>query len=147
MVSSVNQLAKKLGAYLGGVKNIEAVHQGRVEPGNGSMTIIDGDDDMQEAIDRWIARKKLSKLLDLWIRGLHVDWKKLHGDVKPRRIPLPTYPFARERCWVAELTSGQGLEAQFTVDGTMKSIQDIIDAVGDDTVDTVQAVEALKMLV
>ena len=32
--------------------------------------------------------------------GLSFDWNQLYGDSKPRRISLPTYPFARERYWV-----------------------------------------------
>ena len=58
-MNSVEQLAEKLDAYINGEKNIEGVHSGHVESGNDGMTIIDRDDDMQEAIDKWIARKKL----------------------------------------------------------------------------------------
>ncbi|MEM7392745.1 MAG: type I polyketide synthase, partial [Verrucomicrobiota bacterium] len=38
--------------------------------------------------------------LDRWIEGVRVDWKTCWGDRPPRRISLPTYPFARERYWV-----------------------------------------------
>jgi acyl transferase domain-containing protein/enoyl-CoA hydratase/carnithine racemase/acyl carrier protein len=150
-VSSLAQLSETLSAYLSGARNVDGVHQGRVEPGNDGMMIIARDDDMQEAIDRWIARGKVSRLLDLWIRGLNFDWNKLHGDVKPRRIPLPAYPFARERHWVDAMSFTDSLEAQFAADGNtianMQSIEDIINGIGDDTNDTDDAVEALKMLV
>ena len=46
--------------------------------------------------------KKYTKLLDLWVKGLVLDWNKIYGERKPRRISLPTYPFARERYWVPE---------------------------------------------
>ena len=36
----------------------------------------------------------------LWTRNVAIDWRKLHGDVERRRVPLPTYPFRRERHWV-----------------------------------------------
>ena len=29
-----------------------------------------------------------------------LDWHKIYGKNKPRRISLPTYPFARERYWI-----------------------------------------------
>src|SRR5262245_25555008 len=51
-------------------------------------------------VDQWIAQNKLSRLLDLWVKGLEFDWNKLYGEVKPRRISLPMYPFARERYWI-----------------------------------------------
>ncbi|GAA4092704.1 non-ribosomal peptide synthetase [Nonomuraea soli] len=36
-----------------------------------------------------------------WVSGGHVDWERLHGGAS-RVIELPTYPFARMRCWVPE---------------------------------------------
>lgn len=35
-----------------------------------------------------------------WAAGGEVDWSALHPQARPRRMPLPTYPFARERCWL-----------------------------------------------
>ena len=51
-------------------------------------------------VQKWIADKKLNKLLDLWTRGLDVDWNILYGDTKPNRLRLPIYPFAKERYWI-----------------------------------------------
>ena len=36
----------------------------------------------------------------LWLSGVPVNWRGLHADVTPARVPLPTYPFERERHWV-----------------------------------------------
>jgi len=144
VVTSVHQLADKLRAYVDGEKNGEGVYQGRVEPGNEGVTIIGQDEDMQEAIDKWIARRKFSKLLELWVRGLDLDWNKLYGNVRPRRVSLPAYPFAKERYWI---TPSQDLAGQVQDDQTMKSIEELINSVGDDMIDTDQAVKALRMLV
>jgi amino acid adenylation domain-containing protein/natural product biosynthesis luciferase-like monooxygenase protein len=35
-----------------------------------------------------------------FLMGQQVDWQALHGDTQPRRIPLPTYRFERQRFWV-----------------------------------------------
>jgi acyl transferase domain-containing protein/acyl carrier protein len=147
VVSSVEQLAEKLSAYIDGETNIEGAHRGRVEPGNDGMTIIGRDDDMQEAIARWIGRRKLSKLLDVWIRGLNVDWNKLYGNVKPRRIGLPTYPFAKERYWIQKMTVNHGVDRKVEDDVNMKSIEDVMNRIGDDEMETDQAVKLLRMLV
>src|SRR5262249_35107318 len=32
-----------------------------------------------------------------WVQGAPVQWDRLYGDDRPRRVRLPTYPFARER--------------------------------------------------
>ena len=36
----------------------------------------------------------------LWSRNVEIDWRRFHGDAKRRRVPLPTYPFRRQRHWV-----------------------------------------------
>ncbi|SDH31346.1 Acyl transferase domain-containing protein [Lentzea fradiae] len=36
----------------------------------------------------------------LWAAGADVDWAAYHHDGGRRRVPLPTYPFERERHWV-----------------------------------------------
>ena len=48
----------------------------------------------------------------LWLDGVRLEGVKLYNSEKRRRVPLPTYPFQRERFWVeqgrgAELTPAQ----------------------------------------
>lgn len=38
----------------------------------------------------------LSTVGSLWLEGVEIDWTALHCENKPRRIPLPTYPFERQ---------------------------------------------------
>ncbi len=68
-----------------------------------ALALFTTDDELKEAIEKWIQRRKYPKLLDLWVKGLIIDWKKLYGEIKPGRISLPTYPFAKERFWVPEV--------------------------------------------
>ena len=42
----------------------------------------------------------LTGLARAWQSGLELDWRRLHGKTSPRRIPLPTYPFERQRFWI-----------------------------------------------
>jgi polyketide synthase PksN len=147
IVSSVDQLAEKLRAYIDGERDIESAYQGRVEPGNGRMTAIERDDDMQEALDRWIARKKFAKVAQSWAGGMNVDWTKLYGGGRPRRVSLPTYPFAKERYWIDEAPVRHGVDSRFEVEVDLKSIDDIMDKICDDAMETNQAVKLLKALV
>jgi amino acid adenylation domain-containing protein len=43
----------------------------------------------------------LGALGQLWSAGVGIDWSKLHGGERRRRIPLPTYPFQRQRYWIS----------------------------------------------
>lgn len=36
----------------------------------------------------------------LWLAGIQPDWKKLYAHERRQRLPLPTYPFERQRYWV-----------------------------------------------
>jgi acyl transferase domain-containing protein/acyl carrier protein len=36
----------------------------------------------------------------LWIAGVEVDWARFHNGERRRRVPLPTYPFERQRYWI-----------------------------------------------
>jgi len=41
----------------------------------------------------------LAALGRLWLLGLRPDWTALHDGAGRRRVPLPTYPFERQRFW------------------------------------------------
>ncbi|MFJ6208615.1 beta-ketoacyl synthase N-terminal-like domain-containing protein [Lysinibacillus sp. NPDC092081] len=101
IVGSIKELEEKLRIFIEGQRNIEYVYRGQVK-GNTEVKIFTDDEDLQGAIDSWIAKRKYSRLLELWVKGMVVDWKKLYGNMKVRHINLPTYPFAKERYWVSE---------------------------------------------
>jgi acyl transferase domain-containing protein/NAD(P)-dependent dehydrogenase (short-subunit alcohol dehydrogenase family) len=42
----------------------------------------------------------MQALATLWVNGADVDWQAIHRGEKRRRIPLPTYPFERQRYWI-----------------------------------------------
>ena len=53
----------------------------------------------------------LSTTGQLWIAGCAIDWNALHIGETPQRIPLPTYPFERQRYWIkpgSSLLAGKG---------------------------------------
>jgi acyl transferase domain-containing protein len=45
-------------------------------------------------------REMLAALGRLWVAGVTVDWAAVRGGDRSRRIPLPTYPFERQRYWI-----------------------------------------------
>lgn len=42
----------------------------------------------------------LTTLGKLWLTGISVDWSAFYQAERRYRVPLPTYPFERQRCWV-----------------------------------------------
>jgi acyl transferase domain-containing protein/acyl-CoA synthetase (AMP-forming)/AMP-acid ligase II/acyl carrier protein len=47
--------------------------------------------------DGW--QSMLASLAALYVRGASVDWQSFDEPYQPVKVPLPTYPFERERCW------------------------------------------------
>ncbi|MGZ8868875.1 MAG: beta-ketoacyl synthase N-terminal-like domain-containing protein, partial [Thermoanaerobaculia bacterium] len=113
VVSSAAELLQKLESYLSGERAIEDVHEGQVRRGNDALSMFSTDADLQQTVEKWIAGRKLSKLLDLWVKGLEIDWSKLYPETKPPRISLPVYPFAMERYWI-DTAAGQAASKRAT---------------------------------
>ncbi|MDQ1354872.1 MAG: hypothetical protein QG657_5181 [Acidobacteriota bacterium] len=55
----------------------------------------------------------LSRLGELWLYGISLDWSVLYGEEKRYRIPLPTYPFDRKRYWIDQELPTLLSESQF----------------------------------
>jgi acyl transferase domain-containing protein/alpha-ketoglutarate-dependent taurine dioxygenase len=46
------------------------------------------------------SEQMLSALGQLWASGARVNWTGFHAGAQRRRVPLPTYPFERQRYWI-----------------------------------------------
>jgi len=65
-----------------------------------------GIDGSEEEYQNW-----LKAIGSLWQEGVSVDWAALHAGYQPRRIPLPTYPFKRNRYWIEAAVSNSVSQA------------------------------------
>ncbi|MDZ7269344.1 MAG: SDR family NAD(P)-dependent oxidoreductase [candidate division KSB1 bacterium] len=63
----------------------------------------------------------LANLARLYVNGVPVNWSAFHRDRGGRRVPLPTYPFQRERHWIDERRAKGGHTASTTVSTTAAS--------------------------
>ncbi|MFA4132128.1 MULTISPECIES: SDR family NAD(P)-dependent oxidoreductase [unclassified Brevibacillus] len=99
IVGSVDELAEKLTHFAEGAENIAELYRGRVKRNHDTVALF-ADEDMKQTVETWMAKGKFAKLMNLWVKGVSFDWNKLYGEDKPRRVSLPTYPFAKERYWI-----------------------------------------------
>jgi acyl transferase domain-containing protein/acyl carrier protein len=108
--TSIKELCEKLSWYLedrGNLGEIKEYYCGEVNKNKEALASLAAGEDLEAAIECWVEKGKYRKLLELWVKGLAVDWRKVCGDSegfrqgkRSRRISLPTYPFARERYWI-----------------------------------------------
>jgi acyl transferase domain-containing protein/enoyl-CoA hydratase/carnithine racemase/acyl carrier protein len=100
LAASLDELAARLRTWLAGGHGDGILH-GRASEGREATSLLRRDADMRETVvDRLVGQRQLTKLVDLWIKGLDIGWHRLYGDTRPRRIPLPGYPFAKGRYWI-----------------------------------------------
>jgi polyketide synthase PksN len=106
-VSSLADLEEKLARYFCDLAQEGGDwYRGQVKQYKEMVALLSVDEELQEVTGKWLQRGKYEKLLQWWVKGGTIDWRLLYGEHLPRRISLPTYPFARERYWVPTPKSG-----------------------------------------
>ncbi|MFE1429889.1 SDR family NAD(P)-dependent oxidoreductase [Streptomyces fungicidicus] len=93
---SLDAVARGLRTHLGEDDSVE-VFRGRAPESPGWEEQSDEDRDLVRSL---VAARAWRRVAEVWAGGRAVDWALLHAPHRPYRIPLPTYPFARERYWV-----------------------------------------------
>ncbi|MBF0225156.1 MAG: SDR family NAD(P)-dependent oxidoreductase [Desulfobacterales bacterium] len=96
---NIDTLKSNLIKYLNKEKS-ENLFIGSLKSKKDNYDIMVEDEEGKEFIKSLILNKKTNKIAKLWVSGIDIDWNLLHADTKPKRLPLPTYPFAKERFWV-----------------------------------------------
>ena len=98
---TIGEVEEKLKKYLSGGEGIEELYRGEVKKNGDMAAAFSGDEDLAKALESWLKKGKWAKLLELWTKGVDIDWSQMYLEgEKPRRVSLPTYPFAGERYWV-----------------------------------------------
>ncbi|BAV98082.1 SDR family NAD(P)-dependent oxidoreductase [Lysobacter enzymogenes] len=105
IAADAEQLRAQLQGWLDGRPRVPGLEHGRADGEDRTLAVFAADEDMRAVFEQWLERGQLLKLLELWVRGLDIDWRRLHRGRAPRRLSLPDYPFARERCWVQPAAS------------------------------------------
>jgi acyl transferase domain-containing protein/acyl carrier protein len=60
----------------------------------------------------------------LWLAGLSVDWAGFYAHERRQRLPLPTYPFERQRYWIAPGEPASGDRSRQRALGSRPDIAD-----------------------
>ena len=102
LVGSVKELEEKLKDFVEDKSGIEDLYRGQVKRNKEAIAAFSADEDMENTIESWFHKGKYRKILNLWVKGMSIDWNILYGDTKPQYLSLPTYPFAKERHWISD---------------------------------------------
>ncbi|WP_035140338.1 type I polyketide synthase, partial [Fischerella sp. PCC 9605] len=66
----------------------------------------------------------LQTLGRLWLSGIEIDWSGFYTHEQRHRLPLPTYPFERQRYWIDAKSPSPSVNKRLT---TLDNKQDIAD--------------------
>jgi 3-oxoacyl-(acyl-carrier-protein) synthase/enoyl-CoA hydratase/carnithine racemase/acyl carrier protein len=99
-VSTIEELKQSLAKYQQNTDDTGNVFRGNIKSDKSSFQQIIEGKEGTEFIEDLIHERQLEKLAQLWVSGVDIDWALFYQNDTPQRISLPTYPFARKRCWV-----------------------------------------------
>ncbi|MRN51865.1 SDR family NAD(P)-dependent oxidoreductase [Paenibacillus monticola] len=102
VVSSLAELQDKLSQYAQSGADGVSLYYGNTRAEESPLRLIMNGEEMNAVIEQLLAKQELQRLAPLWVSGIKVDWCRLYSadTALPKKISLPTYPFAKERYWV-----------------------------------------------
>ena len=84
VAESMGLLRERLERYLSGEEEIAELYRGEVRRERDALAQVGGDEDMAKMIAAWVGKGKWGRLLELWVKGLVIDWSTLYGaDKRP----------------------------------------------------------------
>lgn len=110
VAKDADDLRSKLADFIAGKVNKKNTFADNTQAGKGRFQALVEGAAGATFLQALIQQHDFSKLAELWVSGVAVDWSLLYPAARPRRISLPTYPFAKRRCW-PESRSGAGSAA------------------------------------
>lgn len=119
VVNSLLELTEKLEQYLNSPKLVVELYLGNVKTKQATLDFLDSPEEIEEFIASQINKGNITKLANLWVSGIDIDWTLLPRQHQLKRISLPTYPFARERYWLSD--TEQQASSTTTISAEMNS--------------------------
>jgi acyl transferase domain-containing protein len=94
------ELIQKLTLYVEGEPDIAGLYQGSARENRLNLSILSRGKIGRELMRLAVQEREMEQLAQLWVCGAGIDWGLLYDEARPRKISLPSYPFARERYWI-----------------------------------------------
>ncbi|MCG8308361.1 MAG: SDR family NAD(P)-dependent oxidoreductase, partial [Cytophagales bacterium] len=108
IANNFNILIEKLRKWVQN-DDVEDIFRGNVKTDKSKAKLLIDGRAGAEYLRIVVNERDYSKIANLWVSGIEIDWRLLYCDFPPeisitpshpRKISLPTYPFERERHWI-----------------------------------------------
>ena len=101
LVNSLEELREKLQRFVEGKDVGPNCWSGHVMDAKNTLSLF-GPEELREMVEKWLEQGNLKKIGRSWAQGININWEELYHEKNPKRMSLPTYPFARERYWISD---------------------------------------------
>jgi len=112
VASDADELIIRLKQFIDGKDSIDGLFRSNGGVGGDLSALLIEGEEGREFIRIIVKERKQNKLAQIWAAGAEIDWSMLYWDHLPIRVPLPTYPFARERHWISRPGGGNSRVSQ-----------------------------------
>lgn len=102
VATTIDELKLKLTDFLNSEKEIDQLKAGHIKSKSHDIHGIFEGDMGKLATELYIKTGKYFGMARAWVQGVEFDWQLLHNDYTPKKVPIPSYPFAKERYWLPE---------------------------------------------
>ena len=85
IAASVAELSAGLKGFLSGSLTDGKSFRGAIDRKDEAVPALSEDPSFRETVAAWLRQGEIARVLQLWVKGLDVDWTTLYGGVKPRR--------------------------------------------------------------
>ncbi|KPA13819.1 protein containing Beta-ketoacyl synthase, partial [Candidatus Magnetomorum sp. HK-1] len=94
VVSNIDDLIEKLSRFTQKTNIQDGIFTGNPKHHDAKRDILVSGEEGKIFINAILQLKNISKIAQLWVSGINIDWQLLY-DTPPKRISLPTYPFEK----------------------------------------------------
>nr|MCR4944270.1 SDR family NAD(P)-dependent oxidoreductase [Clostridium sp.] len=101
IAEDVKDLALKLEKYINEVDD-DNIFTGSIYEKSEFLKMMQDDFAIEDIFRKWHKDGSLYKIAKAWVLGADVDWRKVYDAKDAYCIPMPTYPFKKERYWIAK---------------------------------------------
>ena len=96
---SADELNEKLDLYISGETDINQLFRGNAKSSSEVYRLLLQGNEGEQYIENVAKNQNFEKIASLWIAGVDFNWDIIYRGNRPKRVPLPTYPFAKTRHW------------------------------------------------
>lgn len=100
VTQSVDEAVCILNSYFEQGEQTKGIVTGFCGRSNAVAAVVGESEEGRFFLENLATRGRLQDIARLWVDGVEIPWAIFHQGEQRSRVSLPTYPFARRRCWV-----------------------------------------------